>query len=202
MLSVSVWATHWWCPTCWCPRGPLRTWWWLRQCSLSDSHSLLFWSRWMDTGWGRWAWETHTHAKDTLASIGIYSFTEEEKKTELGVSWLCNETGSYCYPFGCLPETKDLWKILPFTGCQGDVLLWSLCLHSCTVDLRKKGEGGVRGKVELGDEIKEKWWSRDKGKTERWKRKVKKNYLSAEDVPIRKWKYLMGHNCFGGTRAA
>lgn len=33
------------------------------------------------------------------------------------------------------PEAKDLRKILPFSRRQGDVLLWSLCLHSCTVDL-------------------------------------------------------------------
>lgn len=56
----------------------------------------------------------------------------------------CNETGcSHCDPYSCLPEAKDLRKILPFACRQGDVLLWRLSLHSCTVDLRKKGKGVI-----------------------------------------------------------
>lgn len=84
---------------------------------------------------------THTHTwylSSTLHFHGIPSFTDRIRCWE-SVGF-CNETGfSHCYPAPCLPEAKDLWKILSFSRRQGDVLLWSLCLHSCTVDLRREG---------------------------------------------------------------
>lgn len=52
--------------------------------------------------------------------------------------FVINPDGSPCYPVGGSPEAKDLRKILLFSSCQGDVLLWSLRLHSCTIDLRAR----------------------------------------------------------------
>lgn len=127
-------ATYWWCSSCWCPGGLWRRWWCQQQRSLSDSHSRLFWSHWLDTVWGHLAWETHTH--DPL--VHFYTFIYRQWMLPR-VTWVfvMKQTGSG-FSVSCLPEAKDLRKILPFSHLQGDVFLWTLCLHSCTVDLRRK----------------------------------------------------------------
>lgn len=51
---------------------------------------------------------------------------------------------SFFFFFILLPEAEDLRKILPFSRRQGDVLLWSLCLHSCAVDLREEKKKGQK----------------------------------------------------------
>lgn len=71
----------------------------------------------------------HTSHFNTISPVAV-------RKTNRALWW--NRLFLFFCPVSCLPEAKDLWKILPFSRCQSDVLLWSFCLHSCTVDLKKK----------------------------------------------------------------
>lgn len=134
----------------------------------------------------------------TLHFHGISSFTENI--TLPGVRWsFCNENG-FLLLSSCLPEAKDLWKILPFTRRQGDVLPRSLCLHSSTEDLRRKKKQQRSKRVSKGGrpEVGQRERHRSDRKIQEDLSKYKQGAEGRKEIKItlvRSWKKRQEEKC-------